>query len=136
MSVSFTRAPPARMKMGRSSIPPASARVPPSGVALKTEIAVIGAGQAGLSSAYHLQKLGLTPHKDFVVLDGSPGPGGAWQFRWPSLTLSTVNRIHDLPGLRFSEAVKADGTEVQASVAVPRYFAEYERAFDLPSSGR
>ena len=66
------------------------------------------------------------------MLDQSPQPGGAWQFRWPSLRLSTVNRIHDLPGMRFSEAVDTDATEVEASVAVPRYFAAYEKAFDLP----
>src|SRR5215207_9296134 len=101
-------------------------------VALKTDIVVVGAGQAGLSSAYHLKQRGLIPDRGFVVLDQSPHPGGAWQFRWPSLRLSTVNRIHDLPGMRFSEAVDTDATEVEASVAVPRYFAAYEEAFDLP----
>src|SRR5919206_2480097 len=101
-------------------------------VALKTDIVVIGAGQAGLSSAYHLKRRGLAPNRGFIVLDGSPQPGGAWQFRWPSLKLSTVNRIHDLPGMRFSEVVDSDATEVEASVAVPRYFAAYEKAFDLP----
>jgi cation diffusion facilitator CzcD-associated flavoprotein CzcO len=106
--------------------------VPDPRVALKTGIVVIGAGQAGLSSAYHLKKLGLTPGRGFVVLDRSPRPGGAWQFRWPSLKLSTVNRIHDLPGMRFSEVVETDATEVEASVAVPRYFAAYEKAFALP----
>jgi thioredoxin reductase len=109
-----------------------SARPTASGVALKAEIAVIGAGQAGLSAAYHLKKRGLASHKGFVVLDQSPEPGGAWQYRWPSLTLSTVNRIHDLPGMRFSEAVDTDATGVQASTAVPRYFATYEKRFDLP----
>ncbi len=116
------------------SIPP-SAPPPPgpgSGAALKTDIVVIGAGQAGLSAAYHLKKRGLAPHRGFVVLDRSPAPGGAWQFRWPSLTLSTVNRIHDLPGMRFSEAVDTTDEQVRASVAVPRYFAAYEKAFDLP----
>lgn len=102
------------------------------GVALRTDIAVIGAGQAGLSAAYHLRRLGVAPHRGFVVLDQAPGPGGAWQFRWPSLTLSTANRIHDLPGLRFSEVVDTTATEVQASVAVPEYFAAYEEHFDLP----
>jgi cation diffusion facilitator CzcD-associated flavoprotein CzcO len=101
-------------------------------VALKVEIVVIGAGQAGLSSAYHLRKRGLVPDRGFVVLDRSPRPGGAWQFRWPSLKLSTVNRIHDLPGMCFSEAVDTDATEVEASVAVPKYFAAYEKAFELP----
>jgi thioredoxin reductase len=105
---------------------------PTSHVALKTEVVVIGAGQAGLSSAYHLKKRGLAPGGGFVVLDRSPQPGSAWQFRWPSLKLSTVNRIHDLPGMRFSEAVDTEAKEVEASVAVPRYFAAYEEAFDLP----
>ena len=93
---------------------------------------VIGAGQAGLSSAYHLKRRGLAPNRGFVVLDKSPVPGGAWQFRWPSLTLSTVNRIHDLPGMPFAEAVDTTATEVQAADAVPRYFAAYERTFELP----
>ena len=66
------------------------------------------------------------------MLDQSPQPGGAWQFRWPSLRLSTVNRIHDLPGMRFSEAVDTEATEVKASVAVPRYFAAYEKTFGIP----
>ena len=111
---------------------PTSTPAPASHVALKTDIVVIGAGQAGLSSAYHLKKRGLVPDRGFVVLDQAPQPGGAWQFRWPSLKLSTVNRIHDLPGMPFSEAVDTDATEVEASVAVPRYFAAYEKTFDLP----
>jgi thioredoxin reductase len=115
-----------------TSRPPQPDSTPTFHFALKTDIVVIGAGQAGLSSAYHLKKLGLAPDRGFVVLDRSPRPGGAWQFRWPSLKLSTVNRIHDLPGMRFSEAVETDATEVEASVAVPRYFAAYEKAFALP----
>jgi cation diffusion facilitator CzcD-associated flavoprotein CzcO len=109
-----------------------AAPVPSVRAALKTEVVVIGAGQAGLSSAYHLQRRGLARDRGFVVLDQSPQPGGAWQFRWPSLKLSTVNRIHDLPGMRFSEAVDPSATEVEASVAVPQYFAAYEKAFNLP----
>jgi len=101
-------------------------------VRLKTDVVVIGAGQAGLSSAYHLKQRGLAPNRGFVVLDKAPIAGGAWQFRWPSLTLSTVNRIHDLPGMRFADAVDTAATEVQAADAVPRYFAAYERRFELP----
>ena len=103
-----------------------------SGVRLKTDIVVIGAGQAGLSTAYHLKRRGLPPIRGFVVLDQSPNARGAWQFRWPSLTLSTVNRIHDLPGMPFADAVHTTATEVQAAVAVPTYYAAYEKAFDLP----
>src|SRR3954451_9441530 len=103
-----------------------------SAVRLRTDIVVIGAGQAGLSSAYHLKRRGLPPNRGFVVLDQSPNAGGAWQFRWPSLTLSTVNRIHDLPGMAFADAVDTTATEVQAAVAVPKYYAAYEKAFELP----
>lgn len=103
-----------------------------SALRLRTEIVVIGAGQAGLSSAYHLQRRGLAAVRGFVVLDHSPAPGGAWQFRWPTLTLRTVNRIHDLPGMRFTDIVGDEATEVRAADAVPRYFAAYERTFGLP----
>ena len=72
---------------------PTSTLAPASRVALKADVVVIGAGQAGLSSAYHLKKRGLAPGRGVVVLDGSPRAGVAWQFRWPSLNLSTVNRM-------------------------------------------
>lgn len=97
----------------------------------KTKIAVIGAGQAGLSAAYHLKKLGLEIGPDFIVLDEAPHPGGAWQHRWPSLTLSTVNRIHDLPGMSFNETIGTEDTNVQASVAVPHYYDLYEKKFGI-----
>ncbi|GGR73136.1 hypothetical protein GCM10008959_38170 [Deinococcus seoulensis] len=59
-------------------------------MAVKTDIVIIGAGQAGLPAAYHLRQRGLPPCRGFVLLDRSPGPGSAWQFRWPTLTLSTA----------------------------------------------
>lgn len=99
-------------------------------VALKLDIVVIGAGQAGLSSAYHLKQLGLTPGRDFLVIDRAPQPGGAWQYRWPSLTLATVNRVHDLPGMSFADSAGGEDS-VRASVAVPHYFAAYEERFEL-----
>ncbi|MGN7881603.1 NAD(P)-binding domain-containing protein [Ensifer sp. 22460] len=100
--------------------------------AIKVNIVVIGAGQAGLSSAYHLMKLGLQPGRNFIVLDKNDKPGGAWQHRWPSLTLSTVNRLHDLPGMEFAEVVPVGETEARASTAVPSYYAAYEEKFRLP----
>ncbi|WP_040337073.1 NAD(P)-binding domain-containing protein [Candidatus Blastococcus massiliensis] len=92
------------------------------------DVVVIGAGQAGLSTAYGLLRQGFPPHTGFVVLDAEAAPGGAWQHRWDSLTLGTTHRVHDLPGLPF---VPDDGT-APAVEAVPTYFAEYERHFDLP----
>ena len=110
--------------------PPGTAVDQSPRIALKLDIAVIGAGQAGLSSAYHLKQLGLVPGRDFLVLDRAPAPGGAWQYRWPSLTLSTVNRVHDLPGMSFAESAGGDQS-VQAAVAVPHYFAAYEAHYAL-----
>jgi thioredoxin reductase len=89
-------------------------------------VVVIGAGQAGLSSAYYLRRSGL----DFVVLDHAPGPGGAWQHRWPSLTLGAAHRVHDLPGLPFGAAGLDESRP--AAEAVPEYFGTYERTFELP----
>jgi len=57
---------------------PAAARF---GFALRTEVVVIGAGQAGLSSAYYLKRWGLEPHRGFIVLDRSPRPGNRSQRR-------------------------------------------------------
>ena len=54
-----------------------------------TDVVVIGAGQAGLSSAYFLQRAGFEPDDGYVVLDGDRAPGGAWQHRWPSLRMET-----------------------------------------------
>ena len=66
------------------------------------------------------------------MLDSAPGPGGAWQFRWPSLTLSTVNGVHDLPGMAFADTLSGEPAEtVPAADAVPRYYREYEERFEL-----
>lgn len=91
------------------------------------EVVVTGAGQAGLSSAYHLRRTGFAPDRDFVVLDHSPAPGGAWQFRWPSLTYGKVHGMHSLPGMELTDA---DPARPSAEV-IGAYFDAYERAFDL-----
>jgi cation diffusion facilitator CzcD-associated flavoprotein CzcO len=92
------------------------------------DVVVIGAGQAGLSAAYHLVRLGFRPYDEVVVLDRSAGPGGAWQHRWPSLTMRDVHGIANLPGL---PVPGASGNE-RASEFVPSYFGDYERRYDLP----
>ncbi|WP_239097642.1 flavin-containing monooxygenase, partial [Asanoa ferruginea] len=87
------------------------------------DVVVIGAGQAGLSSAYHLRGSGLSQ----VVLDANPGPGGAWQHRWPTLRMATVHGIFDLPGMHF----EPPSPDERAADAVPAYFAAFEREFGL-----
>lgn len=89
---------------------------------------VIGAGQAGLSAAYHLARLGLRPFVDYLVLDGNAQRGGAWQHRWASLTMADVHGVAALPGL----AVPAASEQAQARTVVAGYFADYETRYALP----
>ncbi|MFC8275429.1 NAD(P)-binding domain-containing protein [Streptomyces sp. NPDC057271] len=91
------------------------------------DVVVIGAGQAGLSAAFHLRRTGLAPDRDFVVLDHAPRPGGAWQFRWPSLTYGKVHGMHALPGM---ELTGADARRPSSEV-IGEYFTAYEERFDL-----
>jgi len=103
------------------------------------DVVVIGAGQAGLSAAHHLRRRGfvpagapLAPEPDlgagtFVVFDAETAAGGAWQHRWASLRMATVNGIHELPG---HPVPPADPAAASRDV-LPAYFAEYEERFDL-----
>lgn len=101
------------------------------------DVVVIGAGQAGLSAAYHLRRRGYTPAgavsaadpdaPSFVVLDADAAPGGAWRHRWASLKMATVNGIHELPGFPVPPA----DPSASARDVLPAYFADYERRFDL-----
>ncbi|WP_082471408.1 FAD-dependent oxidoreductase [Arthrobacter sp. Leaf234] len=99
-----------------------------TGGAGRVRVLVIGAGQAGLSSAYHLLRRGLEAERDVVVLDANPAPGGAWLHRWPALTFDAAHALHDLPGLPLGTP---DPKEPAADV-VSRYYGAYERTFHLP----
>lgn len=89
---------------------------------------VLGAGQAGLSTAFHLQRLGLAPGEDFWVLDADAAPGGAWQHRWDTLTMADVHGIAALP----DQPVPPFSGHRPANLVVPTYFADYERRHRLP----
>jgi cation diffusion facilitator CzcD-associated flavoprotein CzcO len=87
------------------------------------ESVVIGAGQAGLSASFHLSRRGI----DHVVLDADVSPGGAWQHRWDSLTMTDVHGVAALP-----DADPAPAGSGRANTVVPAYFADYERTHRLP----
>ena len=101
----------------------------------RAAVVVIGAGQAGLSAGHHLKRQGFASAltdpeagRTFVMLDAEERPGGAWQHRWASLTMATVNNIFDLPGLR----QPATDPATPSRSAVPAYFTAFEEAEKLP----
>ncbi|WP_124054536.1 NAD(P)-binding domain-containing protein [Arcanobacterium ihumii] len=100
------------------------------------DVLIIGSGQAGLCVAYELKKRGFIGYAGnhdrncgtFIVLDAESGPGGAWQHRWPTLTMGSVNQIADLPQFPVG---KVD-PNMPSSKFISQYFADYEAEFDLP----
>jgi cation diffusion facilitator CzcD-associated flavoprotein CzcO len=103
-----------------------------TGPEVDTSVVVVGAGQAGLSVAYYLRRLGLDPGNEFVLLDRGPGTGGAWQFRWEALRLGYAHKVHDLPGMdvlgvSFDTADKS----LPAKDVVADYYRAYEEHYGL-----
>ena len=85
---------------------------------------VVGAGQAGLASAYYLQRAGSR----FLVLDGGSQVGESWLRRWDSLRLFTPVRYNSLPGLPFPGEPYA----LPVKDTVARYLEAYVGHFALP----
>jgi putative flavoprotein involved in K+ transport len=51
---------------------------------------IIGAGQAGLATGYHL----LKTSEDFVIIDAAKNIGDSWRKRWDSLHLFTPSQFN------------------------------------------
>lgn len=98
----------------------------------RVKVAVIGAGQAGLSVAYYLRRFELVADEDFVMLDRAPGPGGAWQHRWSSLRLGTAHKVNDLPGMgELGLSFETADRSLPAREVVADYYGRFESHFDL-----
>jgi len=85
---------------------------------------IIGAGQAGLTTGYHLKRRGLS----FLVVDGNDRVGDNWRRQWESLTLYTPAKYDSLPGLRFP----ADPWHYPGKDEVADYLERYALTHDLP----
>ncbi|MFP4073830.1 MAG: flavin-containing monooxygenase [Actinomycetota bacterium] len=85
---------------------------------------VIGGGQAGLATGYHLMKQGLP----FVILDAHLRVGDAWRNRWDSLQVFTPARYSSLPGLPFP----SEPFHYPTKDELADYFEDYAATFELP----
>jgi putative flavoprotein involved in K+ transport len=90
----------------------------------RVETVVIGAGQAGLATGYHLALRG----RQFVILDANERIGDAWRTRWDSLRLFTPARYNGLPGWPFPAPAWSYPTKDE----VADYLEAYAARFDLP----
>ena len=85
---------------------------------------VIGGGQAGLSTGYHLR----ARDEPFVILDANERVGDAWRTRWDSLRLFTPARYDGLEGLPFPGSKLSFPSKDEMA----DYLEAYAERFDLP----
>ena len=100
-------------------------------MAVRTErydTVIIGGGQAGLATGYHLAKEG----RDFVILDASERVGDSWRGRWDSLRLYSPAGYDGLPGMRFP----ASKTSYPTTCEMADFLEAYATRFELPVRSR
>jgi putative flavoprotein involved in K+ transport len=85
---------------------------------------IIGAGQAGLATGYHLQRLG----EPFTILDGGARLGDQWRSHWDSLKLYSPAKYDGLPGLPFP----GKPWHYPGKDEVADYLSSYAAHFELP----
>ncbi len=88
------------------------------------DVAVIGAGQAGLAIGYFLAEQG----RRCTILEASDSIGAAWRGRWDSLVLFTPRLYDSLPGLPFP----GDQDGYPSRDEVIDYLESYASTFELP----
>jgi putative flavoprotein involved in K+ transport len=86
------------------------------------DVAVIGAGQAGLSAGYHLSKRGVR----FAILEGGERVGDAWRKRWDSLRLFTPAAYDGLDGLPFPAPADSFPTKDEMADYLEAYVAKFQ----------
>lgn len=85
---------------------------------------VIGGGQAGLSTGYHLAQHGLP----FLIVDAHARIGDSWRKRWDSLRLFTPAKLDGLDGMKFPAPANTFPTKDEMGA----YLESYARRFHLP----
>jgi putative flavoprotein involved in K+ transport len=116
-------------------IPPDAGGLPPylaSGAPLKEadmtqqriETLIVGAGQAGLATGYHLNRKG----REFLVVDGNDRVGDNWRRHYDSLRLYTPAQYCSLPGMAFP----AEKHSFPSKDEVADFLETYALRFNLP----
>ncbi len=95
----------------------------------RVDVLVVGAGQAGLGTAYELGR--RAPDLSVLVVDAAPRAGQAWLDRWDSLRLFTPRRFSELPGLRFPRGA----TRCPDRAEMAAYLQQYVRVHRLRLRG-
>lgn len=85
---------------------------------------VVGGGQAGLATGYHLKGLGV----GHVILDENEEVGAAWRNRWDSLRLFTPGRYDSLPGMPYPGPPHS----LPGKDDIADYLKAYAARFELP----
>jgi putative flavoprotein involved in K+ transport len=98
-------------------------KTPMKTTTVRVDTVIVGAGQTGLATAYHLKRQGI----EAVVLDEHPRVGDQWRVRYESLCLNTPARYDALPGMRFPAADDAYPTGREMA----DYLAAYVQRFEL-----
>jgi putative flavoprotein involved in K+ transport len=88
------------------------------------ETLIIGAGQAGLATGYHLKRRG----RRFLIVDANARVGDNWRQQWDTLRLYTPAKYDKLPGLPFPAA----RWHCPQKDEVGDYLERYALHFDLP----
>jgi len=92
----------------------------------KLETIIVGGGQAGLATSYHLKQHG----REHVILEQAEQAGNAWRNdRWDSFTLLTPNWSFRLPGAEY-QGDAPDGFMLRDEIVAR--FEQYVERFHLP----
>ncbi len=88
------------------------------------DVIIIGGGQAGLASGYHLKRKGIS----FLILESSDQATGSWPHYYDSLKLFSPARLSSLPGMK----IRGTADHYPRRDEVICYLQKYAQKFDLP----
>ncbi|NDJ62060.1 MAG: NAD(P)-binding domain-containing protein, partial [Chloroflexi bacterium] len=94
---------------------------------MAAQVLVIGAGPAGLASAYYLQQAGIA----YRVVDRADAIGSTWARLYPSLRLNTASVVSSLPGMRLPLRYGVYPTGRQFYAYLRRYAERFQFNIDL-----